>query len=57
MGKKILGYVLVAFLAFYVLKNPTGAATTARHIGSGLANLATSLGEFMSAVTGGGGHR
>ncbi len=57
MGKKILGWLLLAFLLFFILRNPSGAAATATHIGSGLASAATSLGQFFTAVTGGGGHR
>ena len=56
MVKKILGWALLAFVAFFVLKNPPAAAATARHIASGLASVGTSLGEFFTALTG-GGHR
>jgi hypothetical protein len=57
MVKKILTWALLAWLAFYVLTNPTGAAATARHIGAGLAHVGTSAGQFLSSVTGGGGPR
>jgi hypothetical protein len=56
VGKKILGWAVLAFVAFYVLRNPTGAAATARHIGTGLAGVGTAAGQFLSALTG-GGHR
>jgi hypothetical protein len=57
MPKKILTWALLAFLVFYVLTNPAGAAATARHIGTGLAHVGTSAGQFLSSVTGGGGQR
>ena len=56
MGKKLLGWLLLAFVVFFVLRNPSGAAATARHIGAALAAAGTHLGEFVSAVTG-GAHR
>jgi hypothetical protein len=54
VSKKILGWALLAFLAFYVLKNPTGAAATARHLAAALSSAGTAAGQFLSAVTGGG---
>jgi hypothetical protein len=54
MLKKILGWLAIAFLAYYVVKNPSGAAATAHHIGTGLASAAGSLGDFFTALVGGG---
>jgi hypothetical protein len=51
---KFLGYVALAFVLFFVIKNPSGAAVTANHLGAGLANAATSVGTFFAALTGGG---
>lgn len=56
MTKKLIGWALLAFVAFFVFSNPPGAASTARHVASALASAGTSLGEFFTALTG-GGHR
>jgi hypothetical protein len=56
MLKKVLGWALLAFIAFFVLSNPSGAATAARHLAAGLASAGTSLGRFFTTVTS-GGHR
>jgi hypothetical protein len=49
--KKILGWLLLAFVAFYVLRNPV--AGTARHLGTLLTGLGTAVGQFLSALAGG----
>jgi hypothetical protein len=54
MLKKLLGWALVAFLVFYVISNPSGAATTAHSLAAGLAHVGTSVGDFFAALTGGG---
>jgi hypothetical protein len=54
MGKKLLGWIAVAFGVFFVLKNPAGAAATANHIGAGLGAAATSVAAFFTALVGGG---
>ena len=54
MRQKIFGYAALAFLLYFVLTNPSGAAASAKHIGSGLASAATSVGAFFTALTGGG---
>jgi hypothetical protein len=51
---KFLGYILLAFCVYFVISNPSGAAGTAQHIGAGLASAASSIGDFFSALTGGG---
>jgi hypothetical protein len=50
---KFWGYVTLAFVVFFIVKNPTGAALTAQHLGAGLAGAATSVGNFFTAVSGG----
>jgi hypothetical protein len=52
---KLLTYAAIAFVVFLIVSNPTSAATTAHHIGSGLADAATSFGDFLGALTSGGG--
>jgi len=43
------------FVVFFIVKNPSGAAATAGHLGDKLAAAATSVGDFFTAITGGGG--
>jgi hypothetical protein len=52
---KILTWVAIAFVVFMVWKNPAGAATTAQHLGSTLADVASAFGDFFTHLTGGGG--
>lgn len=51
--QKILGWALLAFLVFFVITNPVGAAHTAKHLGAGLAIAAAGLGSFVTALGGG----
>jgi hypothetical protein len=50
MVKKVLGWAAIAFLVFYVVRNPTGAAATARSIGAGLGSVAVSIGDFFGSL-------
>jgi hypothetical protein len=52
---KFWTWVAIAFAVFFIVKNPAGAAATAAHIGAGLASAATSVGNFVTYLTGGGG--
>jgi hypothetical protein len=54
MKHKLLGYVALAFVAFFVIKNPSGAAASVSNLGSMLSGAATSVGEFFTVLTGGG---
>ena len=56
MKHKIWGYLALAFVAFFILSNPSHAADTASTIGGRLAAAATSMGEFFTALAEGGGH-
>ncbi|GAA1778250.1 hypothetical protein [Luedemannella helvata] len=49
--RKLAGLALLALLAFYVVSDPHGAATTARTVFSGLKTLASSLTTFMGALS------
>jgi hypothetical protein len=51
---KLLGYVALAFVAFFIIKNPSGAAASASNIGSMLSDAATAVGQFFAALTSGG---
>jgi hypothetical protein len=48
--KKALGWVVVAFLAFYVVTQPADAANLLRSLGDGLRDIATGFGTFVSNV-------
>lgn len=54
MKHKLLGYVALAFVVFFVIKNPSGAAASASNIGSMLSHAATSVGQFFTTLTKGG---
>ncbi|WP_188116152.1 hypothetical protein [Salinispora cortesiana] len=45
--RKILGWAVLAFVAFYVISNPADAAGMVRQVAAG-------VGEFASALAGGG---
>jgi hypothetical protein len=51
---KLWTWVLIGFVVFFIVKNPSGAAVTAGNIGDQLASLAVSLGDFFTALLGGG---
>jgi hypothetical protein len=48
MVKKILGWAAIAFVVFYIVRNPANAAATVKSVGVGIANLATRFGDFFS---------
>ncbi|GAA2618954.1 MULTISPECIES: hypothetical protein [Actinomadura] len=49
-AKKYVTWVAVAFVAFYVFKQPEGAAQSVNNAANGLANAADSLAAFVSAL-------
>lgn len=48
--RKVLSWVAVLFLVFFVVKNPTGAAAAAKGIGNGLLGVAAGVSSFLTAV-------
>jgi hypothetical protein len=48
--KKALGWILLAFLIFYISTKPGPAAATTKDIGHGVANVAGNLGEFLTRL-------
>lgn len=48
--KKILTYALIAFVIFYLVEQPNGAAHVVRTIAGGLASAGTSLSSFVNAL-------
>jgi hypothetical protein len=54
MLKKVLRWGGIALLVFYVVRNPHGAALTARSIGSAIGNVGTGFGNFLGSLATGG---
>ena len=50
MGKKIIKWGLIAALVFYVVTQPSDAASVTRSIGSGLQDAAVGFGTFISSL-------
>jgi hypothetical protein len=48
--KKILPWVVVALLLFFIVRNPQGAATTGRHLGSYIASAANAIATFFTSL-------
>lgn len=48
--KKNLRYVAIAFVIFYLLSSPTGAAHTVKKAAGGVATAATRLATFVNAL-------
>lgn len=55
MKHKVLGWAALAFILFMISKDPHGSAVTAGHLGDWLAGMATSVGDFLTALSAGGG--
>jgi hypothetical protein len=49
--KKYLTWALGAFVVFYLLKSPGGAASVVHNAASGLASAGDSLSQFVNALT------
>ncbi|WP_203596875.1 hypothetical protein [Actinomadura bangladeshensis] len=50
MNKKQMKIAAIAFVAWYVISKPDGAAHLVNNALSGLGNAAESLSQFMSAI-------
>ena len=48
--KTILGYAALAFILFFVIKDPTGAAHVVTNIGNFLASVARGIAAFFTAL-------
>lgn len=51
--KKFLGFAAVAFVVFFIARNPAGAASTARGLFSQLGAVASGFSVFVSNLAGG----
>lgn len=49
--KKYLTWAMAAFVVFYLLKSPNGAAHIVHNAASGLASAGDSLSQFVNALT------
>ncbi|WP_199487295.1 hypothetical protein [Actinomadura spongiicola] len=49
-AKKYMTWVAVAFVAFYVIRQPDGAAQSVENAANGLASAAGSLATFVNAL-------
>ena len=49
-AKKFITWVAVAFVAFYVLTQPDGAARSVHTVSNGLASAADSVATFVNAI-------
>ena len=48
--KQLLGYAAIAFVLFYVIKEPTGAAHIINNIGNFLTSVARGFSSFLSSL-------
>jgi large-conductance mechanosensitive channel len=48
--KKVIGWLIVAFLVFYVIKFPENSAEFVRGAGSTLGTAASSLADFVGSL-------
>ena len=48
--KTILGYTAIAFIVFFVIKDPTGAAHVVTNIGNFLASAARGFASFLRSI-------
>ncbi len=51
MVKKVIGWLVVAFLVFYLLSQPVEAAKAVKGAGNGLSHAATQLAQFFTHLT------
>jgi len=49
-ARKVVGWLIVAFVVFYVLTNPDGAAAFGQHLLHGLRSAGQSLAKFVSSL-------
>ena len=50
---RVWPWLLLAFALFLIVRSPQHAAVLARHLGTGLAAVASGLSEFINALSGG----
>jgi hypothetical protein len=50
--KKVIGWIVLVLIIFYIGTNPGPAADIAQRIGSGIANIFRNIGVFFSHLAG-----
>ena len=48
--KKVLAWLVVAFVVYYVIKQPQSSADIVKNVGETLGNAATSLASFVRSL-------
>ncbi|HEY0717669.1 MAG TPA: hypothetical protein VGD68_08635 [Streptosporangiaceae bacterium] len=48
--KQLLGYLAIAFVLFFVIKDPTGAAHIVSNIGNFLSSVARGFSSFLDSL-------
>jgi hypothetical protein len=48
--KKVIAWLVVAFVVFYVIQNPESSAEMVRSAGNALGNAASSLADFVGSL-------
>ncbi len=48
--KKVLTWLLIAFVVWYVIQDPEGSAEIVRNAGTALGDAATSLSQFVGSL-------
>ena len=48
--KKVLGWILVIFLVFWLVTNPAGSADAVRGVGDALLTFFRSVGDFLGRL-------
>jgi hypothetical protein len=48
--KKVIAWLVVAFVVFYVIKSPEGSADLVRSAGKALGSAASSLADFVGSL-------
>ena len=48
--KQILGYAVIAFILFFVIKDPAGAAHIINNLGNFLSSIARGFSAFLSSL-------
>jgi hypothetical protein len=51
--RKVAGWAAIAFLVFFIARDPQAAAGLAKHLGSGLASVGDGAVAFVSRLGGG----
>jgi hypothetical protein len=48
--RRVLGWILVFFLIFYIIRSPTAAAANVKSIGAGIGAVIAAFGNFLGSL-------